>query len=385
MRIHTHGIIHIPGSSGGDHTRPFIIMLRTALLTLALCPTLAVAMPARGAAESGPWLAALSSGFVVTDVATGDLDGDGSEETAVCFVEPRGAHGRGGIAVLSKRGGVERLMFQAMTNATCERIKIASGRIGVLTKGKEQLAWTYGKDLVFIDQRNHPLQGTKATASSTLSASGIAPEAALDGDLETSWAEGASGTGITQTLTLTLPRPTHVAYVAILGGSGMNKKAYYESNRIHRASIEVQTKDDLGDTDTGLDFADLGIDIGGDRVDFSLENRPEIRFIRVDKKDVMKLEVRVESVYLGSKNDDTHIAELIVIPELSSTKFVTDGNSVAQSPKPLAKGTLTPKPGKSENDDEEDEERAIPQDERSNRLVDDLDKGSRSIVEDEEF
>jgi hypothetical protein len=358
-------------------------MLRTGLLMLALCPTLAVAKPARGAAETGPWLSALSSGFVVTDMATGDLDGDGVDETAVCFVEPRGAHGRGGVAVLTKRGGSERLVFQAMTNAECERIKIASGRVGVLTKAKEQLSWTYGKDLVFIEQRGHPLFGTKAEASSTLSSPGISPQAALDGDLETSWAEGAPGTGITQTLKLTLPRPTHVAYVAILGGSSMNKKDYYESNRIHRASIEVQTKDDLGDTDTGLDFADLGIDIGGDRIDFSIENRPEIRYIRVDKKDVMKLEIRIDSVYLGSKNDDTHIAEVVVVPELPTTKFVADSPAVAQSAKPTPTSPLKPPPGKAT--DEDDDDRVIPEDERSKRLVEDLDKGNRSIVEDDDF
>jgi len=360
-------------------------MLRTALVLLACCPAFAVAKPARGAAETGPWLTALSSGFVVTDMSTGDLDGDGSDETAVCFVEPPGAHGRGGIAVLSKSGGNERLVFQAMTEAECERIKIQAGRLGVLTKDKAQLSWTYGKDLVFIGQRGHPLAGSTASASSTLSTSGVAAAATLDGDLETTWAEGASGTGITETVTITLPRPTHVAYVAILGGNGMSKRGFYDANRVHRASIEVQTKDDLGDSDTGLDFADLGIDIGGDRVPFSLENRPEIRYIRVDKKGAMNLEIRVESVYLGAKNDDTHIAEIVIIPELPAKQFTVDTSAVAQSGGKAAPGDkkVTPEAKKGEAESADD---APPkQDARANRLVDDLDNGNRSIVRDDEF
>lgn len=360
-------------------------MLRTALVLLAFCPAFAVAKPARGAAESGPWLTALSSGFVVTDMSTGDLDGDGTEETAVCFVEPRGAHGRGGIAVLSNRSGNERLVFQAVTEAECERIKIQAGRLGVLTKDKTQLSWTYGKDLVFIGQRGHPLAGSTANASSTLATGGVSASATLDGDLETTWAEGASGTGITETITITLPRPTHVAYVAILGGNGMSKRGFYDANRVHRASIEVQTKDDLGDSSTGLDFADLGIDIGGDRVPFSLENRPEIRYVRVDKKGAMKLEIRVESVYLGAKNDDTHIAEIVIVPELPAKQFMVDGSAVAQSnAKPGTadkKSESTPKKGEAEVD----EDAPPKQDKRANRLVDDLDNGNRSIVRDDDF
>ena len=47
------------------------------------------------------------------------------------------------------------------------------------------------------------------------------------------------------------------------GGAG---DAFFDHNRVHRASIETKSDADLGDSAAGVDFSTLGIDSIGDRM-----------------------------------------------------------------------------------------------------------------------
>lgn len=381
MQIHTHPTS--PRPPPRLPVRSLMIVARACILALLLLPTLSAAKDARGAqSDDGPWMAALQERFVVLDVTTGDLDGDGKDETALCYEDPTWTS-HVGLVVLKRDRRMLHPVFHAVVELTCEKVKIASGRVGIQqdkgARGPPQIVWKYGTQLVFAGQEGHPTRGSRASASSELQGGGVTlPAGTLDGNLATSWAEGASGTGIGETLTVKLPQKLHIAYIGIFGGHGGGERAFYDHNRIHRGSIKTQTADDLGDEDTGLDFADLGLDIGGDRLEFDIDNRPKLEYVRVDKKDVEQIELRIESVYLGQRRDDTHVAEIEIVPLLPIGKL-TAAPAVANSdnkkqPKRRAAGkkkadkdVLPELPGNLE---------------RGNKAVSDLDKSGRSIVDD---
>lgn len=302
-----------------------LAMSRLTLPALLLVPALAGATSARGEAQAkSPWLDALSSAFVVLDMTEGDVDGDGRSESVVCYQDnPENPYSAGGVAILGERGGAIRPLFHVRLEQTwCEEVQVRGRKVGMLLRSRTrdktrgQLVWTYGKEIHWQGTPGHFLDGAKITASSSLAGGANGPAGALDGDLRTSWAEGASGTGIGEKLTIVLPRPMDIAYVAIYGGHAGGSREFLERNRVHRASIEARSTADLGDDVAGIDFSELGIEVGGDRIDFTLENRPQVTYVRIDKEDVSELELRIDSVYLGRTLDDTHIAELEIVPRL---------------------------------------------------------------------
>lgn len=285
----------------------------------ALCLAALVAGSAQAiaAAENGPWLTALSAKFLVVDLAKGDIDGDGSEETLVCYREGVDVSDQtSGIAVYGGKGTALKPVFHVQLQAICEKVKVSGRKLGVLLAGNKQLVWTYGEDLKFRGDKGSAWSGIAAQASSNTDTTHGA-ERTIDGDLTSSWAEGSSGTGLGQTLTLKLPLPTDIGMVGIYSGNGSSARAFFDSNRIHRGSLEAKTEADVGDSEAGLDFASLGIDAIGDRLEFACENKPQVTYITVNKRGVVALQVRIDSVYLGDKNDDTHIAEIEVVPMLS--------------------------------------------------------------------
>lgn len=347
-----------------------IFMIRLSLPALLLAPALAAATSARGASAmtESPWLQAISSTFVVLDMAEGDVDGDGKNESVVCYQDnPENPYSAGGVAILGEQRGALRPLFHVRLEETwCEQVQVRGRQVGMLLRSKTldkqrgQLVWTYGKEIHWAGSPGHALEGTTITASSSLDGGAHGPQGVMDGDLRTSWAEGASGTGIGEKLTIKLPRAMDVAYVAIYPGHGGGARDFHDRNVVHRASIEARSAADLGDDVAGIDFSELGIDVGGDRVEFTLENRPQVTYIRIDKRDVSELELRVDSVYLGRRLDDTHIAELEIVPRLDLTETldrarplsaqrttpttpkVDDANATEEAPAPA--------PGKSRGD-----------------------------------
>ena len=248
----------------------------------------------------------------------GDLDGDGRDETVICYREDIGRTDQtSGVAIFQGRAADARPAFHVqLEKALCEKVRINNKKLGVLLADNQQLVWTYGAEIRFRTDGGGLFAGATLRASSAADI-GHGADKAFDNDLSTSWSEGVSGTGIGQTLTVRFKRPTSVGAIAIFPGSGGGSRAFFDTTRIHRASVEAKTEADLGDTGAGIDFASLGIDSMGDRVEFLCENKPQVTYVKINKRDVVELELRIESVYLGDKRDDTSIAELEIVPIFS--------------------------------------------------------------------
>jgi hypothetical protein len=292
-------------------------------LSLLLLVASGGAIAAVPSADGGPWMTALGTAFVVTDMSTGDLDGDGRDETVACYRENLATTNQSsGVVVYSGAGPARKPVFHVQLDKTlCDKVRISGRKLGVLLVGGKQLAWTYGEDLHFRGSKGSSVTPKSVSASSSLgSANG--PQKAFDNDLTTSWAEGADGTGIGQFITVRLEKAVDIGAVGIFCGEGLNQRAFFDENRLHRGSIEAKTEADLGDSAAGFDFASLGIDALGDRIEFSCENRPEVTYIPFNKRGVVEIEIRVESVYLGDKKDDTHIAEIEIVPRLGRSQTV---------------------------------------------------------------
>ncbi len=316
-------------------------------LVVALCTAAVGAGPARAAAsDNGPWLNALSAAFVVIDLTTGDLDGDGKDETVACYREDvERTVQKSGIAIFSGKGASSRPVFHVqLDRVLCEKVRISGRQLGILLAGDKRLVWTYGKEIQFgqVDM--------VASASSSKDGS-HGPDKAIDGDLRTSWAEGAEGTGLGQTITLKLKKPTDIGAIGIFGGNGSSERAYFDDNRIHRGSFEMKTEADVGDAAAGIDFSSLGIESLGDRQEFTVDNKPAVTYIRVGRKDVVQVQLRVDSVYLGDKKDDTHVAEIEIVPLLSLSETVDRATDVAQKPKVDGHDGAPQKPRVNKGDD----------------------------------
>jgi hypothetical protein len=347
------------------HRAPHAGLLAGAFSLLGAVPALAIA-----SSDNGPWLTALSSAFVVMDMSTGDLDGDGKEETVVCYREATGRTDQvSGIAILTGKAPDLRPAFHVQLEALCEKVRVNGRKLGILFSGNKQLVWTYGEQVKFRSDKGSFHSLLVATSSSFMDGSHKA-EKAVDGDLFTSWAEGTSGTGLGQTLTIKLPRPMNVGVIGIYGGNGAGPRAYFDSNRLHRGSIVAKTEADLGDSQAGFDFASLGIESMGDRQDFTCENKPQLTYVRVGKKGVVELQFRIESVYLGDKKDDTHIAEIEIVPVLGLSETLDRATKL--KPKEDDKGAAAPRAEKKKDPD-------------SSESVRKLDASGRSLIEDDDL
>lgn len=313
------------------------------VLPMVLCSvSVGTLSTARAADESGPWLTALGTAFVVTDMSAGDLDGDGRDETVVCYRENLATTNQSsGVVVYAGKAPQQKPVFHVQLDATlCEKVRVNGRKLGVLLANNKQLTWTYGEDLHFRGEKKSVIAPKAVRSSSTLS--GHPAAKAFDNDLSTSWAEDASGTGIGQSITIQLDKGVDLGAVGIFCGDGSNQRAFFDHNRVHRGSIEAKTEADLGDTAAGFDFASLGIDAIGDRVEFDCENRPDVTYVTFNKRGVIELEVRIESVYLGDKRDDTHIAEIELVPRLVQSQTID--RATAAQPRPEARPEGSDKP-----------------------------------------
>ncbi len=324
-----------------------------------------------GAAAETPWLDAVSEAFTIVDTAQGDLNKNGITENALCYVDD--VTGRGGVLVLEKHDGVERPVFHTQFAGGCDKIKIIQDRLGIQYQGgdKKQV-WQYGKDLAFAGDARHVLAGIKATASSEKSPAHRA-DRALDRDIKTSWAEGKEGTGIGETLTIELPRASTVAFVGVYAGNGISEEQFFANNRLHRLSVQPNTSQDLGDSDIGLDFDDLGIDVGGARIEQRLPDKPGFVYVRVGQDNIKEIKLRIDSVFLGSKGDDLHIAEVdVVVVRQLDDMILPEGKAGQVNAPKKAPPTPEKHTTKSSGD-------------RVDRATRALDGDGRSVVDDVEF
>lgn len=307
------------------------------VVALLTCLVAAAPLQAAPPADTGPWLTALGTAYVLLDLSTGDLDGDGRDETVACYREDLATTDQSsGVVVLQGKGADLKPVFHVqLYQALCEKVRVNGRKLGVLlSSGAQQLVWTYGEDLFFRGEKRALVVLKGVTATST-TGSNNAPARAFDNDLSTSWAEGAEGTGIGQSITVKLERALDIGAVGIFCGNGGGQRPFFDHNRLHRGSVEVKTEADLGDENAGFDFSSLGIDSIGDRVEFSCENRPEVTYVHLGKRGVVELTIRIDSVYLGDKKDDTHIAEVEIVPRLARNQTL-DRATPTKKPKAAA-------------------------------------------------
>jgi hypothetical protein len=315
------------------------------------------------AASTGIWMQAITQSFVIIDMSGGDIDGDGKDELAICYREqPHGSGGqKGGVILFADSTGNSKPLFHSqLDEAPCEKVAVQGRQLVLQLPGKKQLTWTYGAEIRFRSDASSPFAGMAVKASSQADAA-HAGKAAIDGDLNTSWGEGAPGTGIGQTLLLTLPKPMFVGVVGVVCGDVSGTRPFFDNNRVHRGSIEAKTGDDLGDTAAGVDFASLGIATIGDRVEFTCENRPGVTYVNVNRRDVREIELRVDSVYLGDKKDETRVAEVEIVPVLLQSETYDRSKDLTKPPPRADKPTT-------------------PVDDRANEAVKKLDESGRILV-----
>jgi hypothetical protein len=325
------------------------------------------------ATDIGPWLTALNNAYAVVDLSTGDLDGDGREDTVVCYREDLSRTDQlSGVVIYSGKGPAARPVFHVqLEKALCEKVRINGRKLGILLAGNRQLVWTYGEEVRFRGDKGHFQAGAVAKSSSQLNSSHGAAKA-FDNDLATSWAEGSDGTGIGEWVSLKLATPVDLGAVAVFCGHGDSERSYINNNRVHRGSIEAKTEADFGDTAAGIDFSALGISSIGDRIDFSCDNRPGVTYVRVNRRGVVQIQVRIESVFLGDKKDDTHIAEVELVPRLNPSETL-DKSTPLKKPTtaaPIERRSLPEGPGSEVDVD---------------AVTKALDADGRSIVPDDDF
>lgn len=296
-------------------------MSRVLTLIVGVAALLSGAGTAASSSDNGPWLNALTTAFVILDLTAGDIDGDGKDETVLCYRQDIATTDQGsGIVILQGTGVSAKPVFHVQLEAAlCQKVRVANKKLGILLAGNKQLTWSYGEEIRFKLDKQAAVPFKSVASSSTLD-SAHGADKATDNDLSTSWAEGAPGTGIGQTLTLRLSKAVDLGALGIYCGEGSSPRSFFDRNRLHRGSIQTKTEADLGDSEAGVDFSALGIDSIGDRIEFSCENKPQVTYVPVRRSGVLEIQIRVDSVYLGDKKDDTHIAEVEVVAVLDSSR-----------------------------------------------------------------
>lgn len=330
--------------------------LRHPWLVWLLVATPAVALTAEGDFKKSQYYRGITAHHVVTDTLEADVDGDGQSEVLICYREPEDAvDQQGGVLILQGESRAYRVAWHAMFEKAYPVKVKAAGRaltFSLVLKGSGEEAkldrtLVKGKDFFFRDEDESPFAGVKVKATSTLKQDGVRPENIFDRNLKTGWAEGADGTGVDEGITLEFAKPANMALIGVLHGNYRGKRYWLENNRLHRAEVTVETKADRYDTDSDVDFSqDLGLGLYGDRVELSFTNRPIMRYFELEKRQALSLEIKITSVLLGEKYDDTYLTEVDLVELVPSWMILG-------KPKPAAKGAGSGKPAPEEEPEDD--------------------------------
>ncbi len=137
----------------------------------------------------------------------------------------------------------------------------------------------------------------QAEASSSLTSSSgtyYGPENLIDGDVTTSWQEGAEGYGEGEAIRFSFAEAKSVKTISINAGSWISSERYYANGRPKELAI-VFSKD--------------GTDVRSDTV--TLEDKMEQQFVVLDEAvECDSIYIRIDSVYTGEQYEDTVIAEM---------------------------------------------------------------------------
>ena len=295
-------------------------LVRLGLISILVAGTGAAAWAQDSGFKRSQFYRGVTFHHKVTHVAEGDINSDGSNEVLICYREPGDAvNQQGGVLVLTKDFGSYAVAWHAMfetvypkkvtiagSTLTFELVQTTMQADKTVTK-----SFVLGKDFEFRGDKGNPFSNVKISASSTLKKDGVSAENIFDRNLKTSWAEGAEGTGVDETVTFEFSEPVNIGLIGMLHGNYEGRREWRDNNRVHRAEVTVETSSDRYDTESEVDFeADLGLGMYGDRVDMSFSNKPVMRYFKLNKKGVLSVELKITSVLLGEKNDDAYIAEV---------------------------------------------------------------------------
>ncbi len=127
---------------------------------------------------------------------------------------------------------------------------------------------------------------------------------AFDGDLNTCWAEGADGYGISEILVIS-SGPWYqfdVKEIRIFPGYGKSEELFFKNSRIKKMEIVVSTYNSK---------------IGSKKIRsiITFDDKPEFKTIPINKKNVYKINFKILEVYKGSKWDDTCISEIEIVSD----------------------------------------------------------------------
>jgi len=323
---------------------------RIAIASLAAIGALVALAPAARAVEgykATPEYQALGRDYRITSVAQADFNDDGVEDVGVAYRTAGEGGSEGGLLILRQSGGEYRPAYHVFFESTyASEVRGARGRLDLTLvrsapsgDDEVQLSWKHGDQFVFNGEERSLLKGLRAVASSTKRGAG-APASVLDDDLDTGWAEGVEGTGVGESVTVKLSKPIGIGLIGVFPGKSTDGKEFKQANRLHRATFEVQTESDVGDEASALDFSDLGINVGGDSDDLTFANKPEFKFFKIKRSKALNLVVKIDSVYLGDKDDDTYISEIEVVPLIPRSETVDRGKKAAKPEKPAGKPTV---------------------------------------------
>jgi hypothetical protein len=292
---------------------------------------------------------------VVNQELLADLDGDGTQEAIVCYREPDESVNRpGGVLILTPGlAGEWKVAWHALFENVYPKSVSASGGALTLdllqtTMGEDKTlprVFTRGKDFFFRGEDGSPFFGAKLKASSSLKREGLKPEYAFDGDVKTAWAEGAEGTGADESLAIEFKKPVDLGLIGVLHGNFKGAKEWKDNNRLHRADVTVETSSDRYDPDSNVDFnSDLGLGLYGDKVEMDFTNKPIMRYVKLDKRKVLSVQIKITSVLLGEVNDDTYISEIDLAELIPASKIFGEQKG-AEAP---GKGSKAPEEKKPE-------------------------------------
>ncbi|MFO1524575.1 MAG: discoidin domain-containing protein [Turneriella sp.] len=146
---------------------------------------------------------------------------------------------------------------------------------------------------------------TAISASSTLPPSmnyTYSAYQAIDGKKETSWVEGAKGDGIGEWLTIKLNQPLQLSQFIIINGFGVQK--YWATNNRVR---------------------ELGVSAGGNEVKVTLQDSAAAQVVRLPQPlQGVEFKFRILSVYRGTRDRDTAIAEISLSQVVSEVQGIPE-------------------------------------------------------------
>ncbi len=264
--------------------------------------------------------------------AAGDLSGDRRREVIVGFKDQGERPGtRGGILIFASRLGRYQKVYGALWERAFPReLRVAGRRLEVLVVeitevGELPLEQTlmYENDIVFDDEPGGLMRAVSVEASSTLAhfRAQTDPLSILDGDLKTGWAEDGRGTGVGEWIRLEFEEPVSISLLGMASGDHRSDAHRKRSNRVHRSEVTVRTTAEEGDPVAGLSYQELGLDFPGERVPMRLSDRMGLQYFEVDRAEVRALEIRISSVYVGDRFDDTWITAVDVLGRLPPPPF----------------------------------------------------------------